>query len=115
MKTSDILAHAADILDRQGWTQDQTWEYVKGLAPKDRPLDVAGAINVAAGAHPAEQDHEHACDAAEFFARHVGLTFGAVISAYDVLADWNDQAGRTKDEVVAKLRAASREAREAGR
>ncbi len=85
---STLLLKAADVIERQGWCQNYIGTYHGQVC-------LEGALNVAAGRDPKRDLVGVVGVAAHRIRRAVGKC------AYH----WNDAPGRTKDEVVAKLRA----------
>lgn len=102
MKVSETLNKAADLIQRDGWTQgDEGWFRKQG-----QPLCLEGAIQAALGIRPYDTDDDDELEA----------WFGPCPSKQAVrdyleheraLYRWNDQQGRTQEEVVAVLRAAA--------
>lgn len=84
------LRAAADLLDREGWTQERFYDYDTGCRC------VAGALRESV------PDGGRWAYTVEALARHVGVP-PFPTSIYD----WNDDSGRTADEVIAALRAAA--------
>lgn len=109
MKTSELLDRAADVLNHDGWTQ-----FTRG-AGLGTAHCVLGGID---WAHPTSSD----CDKEKPDAwwRAVGAMATAVGPAHPkgdnwTVAEWNNAPERTKEEVIAMLRAvaATERAREA--
>lgn len=109
-----ILAKAADILTAQGWTRQGVYEATPGLAPEDSPLDLGSAIAKAAGIDI------HSIDATTpngIHASAVLTLFEDVFNemaeprspwwALSALVDWQDEDGRTVEQVITALRAAA--------
>lgn len=109
MKTSEILAKAADLIEQRGWNQG--W-YVNDCGG----LCATGAMFAAVGMEPvaesqlgagsgsawgefAESRYDDATRAWDRFAAYLGVQHAP---------SWNDEHERTKEEVVAKLREAAR-------
>jgi hypothetical protein len=98
----DVLNAAADYIEQYGWTQDN---YAEGVMPGvwmlDRvinyiktehpPVCVIGSVF--AVAHPQQATAFEHTLISKFYSRY-GID----------PASWNDQGGRTKEEVVAALR-----------
>ena len=102
---ADVLERAADLIGRNGWTQDAFGE------PGGCHC-VRGAIAEIAGIDPRESRH----DAETVLAEHIlGHPIPRLSCAGSVLVRWNDTPGRTQSEVVAKLREAAAKAREEGK
>lgn len=90
----DVLHRAADLLETG------EWEWCQGFARHGDALCMLGAVSAACGVVPERpyitiesELYEDACDV---LAVHVPEG-----------ADWNDKPGRTKAEVVARLRQAA--------
>lgn len=115
MKPSEIYTRAGDLIDRQGWARGWYWDDAADKAPKECPLDAVGALNVACGHEP---DHDVPGDPGreviEAFARRVAPG-AAGEDPHAVIGEWNDAAGRTREQVVAEFRAAALVEQEAGR
>ncbi len=78
---SRTLRRAADMIERQGWCQGQ-W------ADKHGRVCIMGALG------DTESDPAAFCAACHRLSTHLGQR----------LSMWNDEPGRTKDEVLAMLR-----------
>lgn len=117
MKTSEILDKAADVIERNGWVQDEWYEFGRAEDPRDCPVCAGGGLDVAAGYDPGEPDDIPALSAAvKAFAAHVDPAFDpAAQGGYGTVAGWNDEPGRTAEEVVRELRAAAASERSQGR
>lgn len=85
-----LLLRAADVIEAQGWCQ-------KFVGSRDGKVCLEGALMVAYGKSPTEliEASRVPMEASRRVRRAVGT---------DAFR-WNDEKGRTKDEVVAKLRA----------
>jgi len=92
MRADEVLDAAADLIDRDGWIQVGGFRETGARYPRC----VITAIRDVQQLLPHECDKTGALDA---FSSAVGTI--PVISAYR----WNDEPGRTKDEVMAMLRA----------
>lgn len=128
VKPSEILESAAKVIERDGWHQGS---YFKRSNEED----------LFAPAAPGENESAPCCQAgaisrAVFGVAWAGpqrlvepLQLGAVVTAMDYARQtvsgitdgregspiaWNDEADRTKEDVVAMLRTAAEKAREAG-
>jgi hypothetical protein len=87
---SEVLAAAADLLEKPGaWTQG-IWVDHKGC------LCIEGAIATVVGIHPSD-----------VYSHPASIELEARIGS---LVDWNDAPGRTQAEVVTALRQAARQA-----
>lgn len=84
-----LMLKAAGILEDRGWCQN---DYRVG-----ERLCLLGALKVAAGVPP-EDGHYH--DAVGVACLQLSSSIG-----HWCVHGWNDELGRTQDEVVAKLRA----------
>lgn len=110
---ADILDKAADIIERQGWTQGD-WYQELPVPPEDCPVCAGGGINVATDHAPDDDGYtyDERDEAFRAFAHHVdpdqankseeGDYLDAWISA---IGEWNDDPERTIEQVVAALRA----------
>ena len=106
MTTKEVFAAAADLLGREGWGQGS---YKKEDGTRCM-LGACMAVTVGdrfENAHDANwqpksvcEDYSVAVQALEDHFYALGKTTGKRASA----AEWNDAPGRTKDEVIAKLR-----------
>lgn len=97
---ADILDKAADVIDRNGHHQGYLYDESKadgGLLLQACPVDVVGAINVAVFGKPRWPAEEHAgSPLAQAAALALQDTVGPVVG-------WNDEDGRTQDEVITAL------------
>lgn len=96
------LELAAELIKEHGWIQ-------KGFGDADRGYCVLGAIRVAHGLNP----NPDTCDITKesFYpvVKHLATVIGALnANGNPSIMHWNDQAGRTKEEVIAALQAAAR-------
>lgn len=93
---ADVLNGAADLIERDGWTQNQ-YRSVDGGRCLSRAIGdcVPGHFDAAWWHSPLYEE------AADYLRITIGRHF---------LAGWNDQPGRTQAEVVAALRAAAERA-----
>lgn len=107
-----IFTTAADLLERQGWTQGDFSED-EGRQRKRSELDVLGALAVANGQMPDYQLRGHALQAARVLAGRIDpqrrdFTDAHDTTLVDILGlDWNDAPHMTADQVIAELRAAA--------
>lgn len=92
MKTSETLNRAADMIEERGWAQREGW------ANEGGPLCLEGGIE-AATSITTRRDFI-ACPAYRAVADY--LNYGE-----KPLYWWNDQRGRTKEEVIEALRGAA--------
>lgn len=93
MNAADVLDQAADILERDGWTQGE-WGFT------GQPHCIDGGLIAAANT---DADYSGALEA---IAVHLRTTH---------LLAWNDADGRTADEVLAALRDTAADLRHAPR
>lgn len=95
MSPDEVLDRAADIIDRDGWTQ---YCFLFG-----RSVCAVGAMRLAIGL-PAIPQCEGVLpqDVAEFGQARAELRQA---TGYTDITKWNDAQGRTKDEVTATMRA----------
>lgn len=92
---NEALRKAADLIEANGWWQSKS----DSDCGNNQHICVAMAIDMAITADRASGKKTVPFnDAKEQLERHLGVT--------DVIA-WNDTPGRTKDEVIAALRAAA--------
>lgn len=85
MKTSEVLSTAALLIEENGWTQHQ-------LRSEDGAYCLVGAIRAATDVP------SWSTELRTLKALHLGDGFAA---------DWNDRPGRTKRQVLRKLRRAA--------
>ncbi|WP_141576082.1 hypothetical protein [Actinomadura sp. WMMA1423] len=106
-----ILTRAAETLTTQGWTQQGGYKHTPGMEPADCPLDLPAAIAKAAGidihSHAAEDPTGIHARAVMTLHRHVFGTDESAWWSLTALACWQDQEGRTAEQVIAALRAAA--------
>lgn len=88
---SKLLLKAAAVIEDRGWCQ---WSYES----LDGRVCLLGALKVAAGGSPNDDEDEDSV---------VGIAKRAMAGAVGkvFVHSWNDHPNRTKEEVVAKLRA----------
>jgi hypothetical protein len=119
MRPSVLLRGAAIYLGTHGWTQHQFYELLADTADPFLPACASGAIMTAAhGCCPnlgwtslhVEQSAEAnaAILAMRVLAAYVDPEYTVDANAYctsaiDVIGDWNDDQGRTLDEVIQTL------------
>jgi hypothetical protein len=117
---AELLARAADIIDRRGWFQGS-------YADDNGCVCTLGALRVAAANIPADAPYwEVRAAALDLPGRFLGPNFDEVdkaalaleeyldnngINAYGV-SEWNDYIAATKEEVTTVLRAAAAEGAE---
>ena len=108
MNTADILDKAADLIDRRGWNQG--W-YIN----TDGEMCPRGAIYAACGMQPNPNPSVDVMDWPGWSSSAADNAITAcdwLDEAVDDYAEsWNDDEGRTKEEVVSTLRAAAQAAR----
>lgn len=120
MTPAEILAKAADAIERNGWTQGDWYDGVHA-DPAECPVCASASINLGGDYAPDYQEDEG--DERRFnvflaFARHVQPEATARREAcmelsddrnleglIDLIASWNDVVSRTKEQVVIELRA----------
>lgn len=107
MTTKEILLAAAEYIEKHGWQQyqyggryrhgyflDGQYRHEHFAATGDGPACLAGAIGSVTGKPPnLDGDVLRAVD--------------TVIGGRFIVSHWNDAPGRTKEEVIAALRAAA--------
>jgi hypothetical protein len=102
----EVLLAAADLLERGTWTQGCYARDAAGVAvyyneDSARSFCLLGAMRLVAEGHP------HYRSARVVLEDHLGVKADG---SGPCLGDWNDAPGRTKAEVVAKLREAAEKA-----
>lgn len=120
---AEILNKAADIIAAQGWKQDGGYHHVPYLPAEHCPVDLGSALALAAGvdmhSHAATSPTGAHAGAVLLLADHLlpgyKPTLLPVQQRFDALINWQDEPGRTAEEVIAALRAAASPAPEAGR
>jgi hypothetical protein len=109
VKTSDIFAQAADVIERRGWHK---LDYMpQGADPEICAVCVLGAMNVVVTGNPRRGDARASC--ASRFGDWLRAT--GRLRKRGRIAEWNDQICKSADEVSAALRAAAQAERGAGR
>lgn len=111
MIEADILDSAADIIERNGWWQGYYYDLGTDLPKRERPCCARGAINLAANGRTPDRLSDVGQDALGVLERFLGISGDHPNS----VADWNDDAGRTAEQVVAALRSAAAAERERAR
>lgn len=108
-QTSADLYATAELIERNGWSQGTNWRDNGGKLPSDCPVCVLGGLNVVTHGfpwNPIESDAMMRRDrAALAVARYVERATGFALADVYEAAHWNDEAGRTAEEVCAVLRA----------
>lgn len=98
---ADILDKAADVIDRNGHHQGYLYDEAKaddGLLLQACPVDAVGAINTAVFGKPRWPAEDHAgSPLAQAAALALEETVGKPVPG------WNDEPGRTSDEVITAL------------
>lgn len=100
---ADVLDKAAEIIARNGWMQDDFYDFTQsqvwGKEPKDCRVCAYGAIHIALTGmpQPPEEDGPDPDEAAYALLDFIG------VEGRD-LGSWNDQNGRTAEEVVQAMR-----------
>ncbi|MGI5162777.1 DUF6197 family protein [Spirillospora sp. CA-253888] len=122
---SQILDAAADLVVRDGWAREDWFIPFGDTPPGECRKCAAGAINTASGLAPDDEEHDDASRLAALRTLALRVDAGvreaddrgwAGFTAYvNAVAEWNDEPGRTAEQVVAALRSCARELREAGR
>lgn len=90
-KTSTILHRAADLIEQRGWCQNSLQDF------KGRMCSI-GAIQMA------ESNAKMTTQAAVKLSNYIQKMN---IDRWGLVANWNDAKGRSKEEVVATIRAAA--------
>jgi hypothetical protein len=119
METLDVAPaavnlRAADLIAANGLAHDAYCLELDGRPYTECPVDVLGALAVAAGLHPMvwEDDYlnepqiVHACEAADLLVCHLG--FDPAKSYDETLGAWSDH--QPADYIVTMMRAAARQA-----
>jgi len=104
-ETADVLDEAANIIERNGWTQGDYHRPDGSKSPRDCPVDTTGALNLALGADTPSHDIRPDSPAEVALMRYLGIEY---------VPGWNDEEGRTVEEVIAALRGAAAAERGAG-
>ena len=98
---ADILDKAADVIDRNGHHQGYLYDEAKaddGLLLQACPVDAVGAINTAVFGKPRWPAEDHAgSPLAQAATLALEETVGKPVPG------WNDEPGRTSDEVITAL------------
>ncbi|MGK5681341.1 DUF6197 family protein [Actinoplanes sp. URMC 104] len=117
MRPSALLHGAASYLKIHGWTQHQFYDMVADTKGPFPPACTSGAIMSAAtgrrlrlgfatDAGDEAGERNAAMRALRVFAAWIDLEYDPLsysTSAIDVVGDWNDYDGRTRDEVIETL------------
>jgi hypothetical protein len=118
MRPSALLRGAAAYLRTHGWTQHQFYDLVADTDGPFPPACASGAIMtcatgrcLATGIYTLDGDEDPetlaAIRALRVFAAWLDLEYTPTgcydTSAIDVIGDWNDHDGRTRDEVIETL------------
>lgn len=111
IETADVLDRAADIIERNGWWRKSYYDFgAVGSKPKcELACCARGAINLAANGRTPDRLSNLGEDALHALERYLGISG----EHPDSVADWNDEPGRTVEEVIAALRGAAKAEREA--
>lgn len=111
-----ILSRAADILAAQGWTREQVYEFLPYLPPAQCPVDLSGALALAAGLDISTSAVDNPtgvfADAVMLLAQRVlgdWATDATAARALDELTSWQDEDAQTADQVIAALRDAAKD------
>lgn len=83
-----VCSEIADHIEKVGWIQGAAYKFTPGRRCDESPCCVIGALNITC------RDND------EFFT--VRRCLQACLG--EPIATWNDEPGRTKEEVIAKLR-----------
>ncbi len=118
LRPSDVLDHAANLIDEWGWARSH-------FVGSKGAMCHLGAINAAAGFHVHEQNGDGTWDfrvrdvAGEGRLAYEAQAYDRRVTAdpagYQTITGWNDTACKSKREAVAKLREAAELARSEGR
>lgn len=105
--TKEVLHRAADLLEEFGWSKDDG----EIQFSKPGPFCLATAAQEALRDFGVERDVFSSDDVLYGLYRALGFAPAATpnddVSPWSVVPKWNDKPGRTKAEVVARLRAAA--------
>lgn len=104
IETAAILDEAANVIERNGWTQGFYYDLSVDLPPAECPVCPLGAIGLAMGATNPKTDRAFGSPAEVALEQYLDIV---------TVADWNDDPERTVTEVIAALRGAARAEREA--
>lgn len=111
MRTSEVLNLTADILERDGWMQDDGWWPAYEGAPVCLEGGMVAALGFGPGARPVlRQCEAYAAVKSYLDLDNLGLPClcGDKTCTVDIpqeLYVWNDMPGRTQAEVIGVLRA----------
>jgi hypothetical protein len=113
----NILLKAAEVIELNGWTQNDWYASVGTddldvLPAQECPVCAAGAINVAADHVPDFDEPEgNLREALEAFARHIDPEIGSVLDEFadeadlfSSIGDWNDTSAGSAEDVITALR-----------
>lgn len=111
--TADLLDKAAQIIEANGWLQDDYYDFTESQVmqkqPKECRVCAYGALNIAATGAPSPHAVDEEVDVVEDAADAVTSVLG--IEGLD-LAAWNDVPGRTAQEVIDGMRTTAAALRE---
>lgn len=98
LTTVEILRGARGVLERNGWTQEWFFKEVPGVPAAECPVCLRGALNLAAGGALAHPVTPAACGDAL-------MAVNDALPEYwrGLIAGWNDEPGRTAEDVFALL------------
>jgi hypothetical protein len=92
----EIIHHAIELIETHGWVQKSFGNRFIGFC-------LVGAISAAWQAKRADENHLSTMDRSAYM-----MVFDRANKVFNNIgigiADWNDKTGRTKEEVIAKLK-----------
>ncbi len=101
-EVADIVESAADLLERAGWIQDE--DHIQGMG-----YCMVGALRQCLTEHYTRCEDQYPAPIWENVIGEVRAHMGTGTPAQ--IAAWNDEYGRTKQEVLDKLRSIAKEIR----
>jgi hypothetical protein len=94
-----VLREAKTVLETNGWHAGSYYARAAGGDPAKAPVDLYGAINLAAGAKAPNLRGGPAVEAAIALIQHALHKRGLQVG----IAEWNDEPGRVVGEALALL------------
>ena len=104
MKTSELLAAAADAIERHGHTKG---ELARRSGPDYGPMCLVGALNFIANGDPHKHDTIAHKKSRRYLEQLLDLPKAPINMPLAPIVDWNNNDKRTQDEVVRALREAA--------
>lgn len=100
-EVADAAEKAAEVIEANGLHKGYLYDEDKadeGVKPADCPVDAVGAINVAVFGQPCWPSDSHT---GSLLAQTVALALQETVGK--PVPGWNDEAGRTDDDVITRL------------